>query len=240
LSELYFVDAALGEERSGRGVYRALWEADKTLSQFSYQTIKQELAYLRRKGLVRLTKEPEITEAGRKRLSENLPFYDEKRAWDGSVYLVAYDIDEKRNYQRDKLRNFLKRLGAGLLQESVWLAIYNPETLLKEFMREEDISANVLVSCLGKDGYVGEGSLRELLAEVFGLWEINERYREFIYKFSSKKFPDKDKINSCLSAGRFVFLSILKDDPQLPFELLPKEWAGDKANVLYGKLFLER
>ncbi|MBU1327173.1 hypothetical protein KKB64_04890 [Patescibacteria group bacterium] len=37
--------------------------------------------------------------------------------------------------------------------------------------------------------------------------------------------------------GATRYLSILRDDPQLPFQLLPDNWLGLKAYQLYRKIY---
>lgn len=228
LYELFFL-GNLGEGgKSTRGAYKAIWKANQNLQEFNYQTIKQGLAYLKRKGLIRILKEPAITAAGKKRLNALFPAYDSQRKWDGSIYIITYDIDEKEKYARDRFRKFIQKLGAGLLQESVWLTVFNPSRLIKEYVEKEKIGGEIMVSCLGKDGYIGEEDLKHLLIRVFHLEELNCRYGAFI-----ENHKDKQKANG---ADTCQYWSILQDDPQLPFELLPDDWLGDKAYRLAQKL----
>lgn len=196
------------------------------LEQLNYETIKHSFAYLRRKGLVQAVKEklslPKITAQGRERLNSVLPKYQEKRIWDGRIYLITYDLPVKKNIQRNMLRTFLKKIGAGMLQKSVWLTPYNPKKLLQEFIEENSLAEDlILVSSLGKDGTVGEIELSELMDKVYHLSEINLRYREFLFEIKNKRLDRSQLV--------FRYLSILKDDPQLPFELLPKDWVGEEA-----------
>ncbi len=229
LFQIYLLTASVGKGHSAKGIYQAFAEAEQEFEKFNYQTIKSALKNLKRKGLIRVLKEPEITKEGRKRLKSFLPRYDEKRVWDGSLYLVTYDIAEKKKILRDKLRNFLKTLGAGKLQESVWLTVYNPQTLLTEFAKENKLGGAVIVSCIGKDGYIGQKSLSQLLNKVFNLEALNQRYEEFLREFSQKNKPQwQVAVN---------FYKILRDDPQLPWELLPKDWQGDKAFQLFKNKF---
>lgn len=158
LFQFYYMGASVGQGKTSRGVYKAIYEADNYLQEFNYQTIKNQLSYLRRRGLIRILKQPEITEEGKKKLRNIFPVYNDKRTWDGSTYLITYDISEKDRFSRDKLRDFLQQTGAGLLQQSVWLTVYNPEVLIKDFVKQERIAGAIIVSCLGKGGYITERS----------------------------------------------------------------------------------
>ena len=143
---------------------------------------------------------------------------------DGRIYLVTYDLPVQKNNLRNELRDFLKTIGCGLLQESVWLTPYNPTKLLEAFTRKNNLAGDlILVSSLGKDGTVGGMDLPDLLEKVYHLSEVNENYRNFL---ESPMLESKDKIV-------FKYLSILRGDPQLPFKLLPEDWLGEKAYRLF-------
>jgi len=201
----------------GEGVKKAIWKA------------------LHRNWLAKKPgkEEIEITKEGLKRLKEIIPSYKELRSWDGHFYLVTYDIVEEKRRERRVLREYLKKLGCGMLQDSVWITPYNPKLILKKFIQENFLSGSIIVSDIGKDGSIGDEALEDLVARVYKLDEINERYKDFIQECQSSKVLSNQ--------AYFQFLSILKDDPQLPFEILPYNWLGDKAyRLLKGSFPLIR
>lgn len=214
---------------------RNTWEpknkADKFLEEINYQTLKKALARARQKGWLRKTsvKErgawPEITAAGKKRLNLLIPQYDGKRVWDKRLYLVTYDVLETRKKDRELLREYLKRIGAALIQDSVWLTPYNPRVILREFVRERNLTGAIIVSDLGQDGSIGDENLKDLIVRVYKLQKINNQYADFLEEFENQK-ERSSKVS-------FVYFGILKDDPQLPFELLPQGWLGEKAHQLF-------
>lgn len=67
-----------------------------------------------------------------------------------------------------------------------------------------------------------------LFAFTYGLAELNRRYEDFLAQEARGSLP--------LAQATFLYLSILKDDPQLPFELLPDWWAGERANARFAKM----
>ena len=208
-------------------------EAFKSLEDFNYQTIRRSFIYLRQKGFIQSVKEeltlPKITTEGKKRLESLIPRYDEKRTWDGRIYLIIYDLPIERNNERSYLRDFLKKIGCGMLQQSVWLTPYNPTKLIQEFVEERNLGEDlILVSSLGKGKTIGDWSLKELIEKVFNVQELNERYKKFIFKVEKGDLLRTQLI--------FTFLSILKDDPQLPFKLLPEDWIGERAYHLFQKV----
>lgn len=206
-------------------------ETEERLEEVNYQTIKRALLHLKRKGLVQTVREtsslPKITKEGLKRLDSFLPHYDKERVWDGRVYLVIYDLPVSKNNERNVLRNILKKIRCGMLQKSVWVTPYNPTEILRGKLSDKGLGDLVLISSLGKDGTIGETGLSELLVNAFLLSEINEKYLDLINEYQGQKITRDQFI--------FRYLSILKEDPQLPFELLPEWWMGDKAYELYCK-----
>lgn len=216
------------------GVWRAYDRAYEDWGAVNYESIKRALYTLGKQGLTKTSGRgdhlhAEITKKGKERLKARVPFYDEKRVWDGKIYLVTYDVVEERKSDREVLREHLKKIGCGMLQKSVWLTVYDPSDVLREFIKSRGLTGSVLVSRLGKDGGVGQKGVGELVAEVYDLEELNDRYRKYLNQYSGKKKFSK-------SAAIFDFLSILRDDPQLPFKLLPDDWAGAHAYKVFRKI----
>lgn len=216
------------------GVWRAYDKAYEDWGVVNYDSIKRALYHLKKKGLIKtigwedkLTRR--ITKQGRKRLEAIAPFYDEERVWNGKLYLVTYDVPERQRDDRELLRRYLRKIGCGRFQDSVWLTPYNPTGVVRSFISDKDLSGAVVVSCVGKDGNIGQEDVKELAARVFQLDELNGRYVEYLQEFDGKEgFSESQAI--------FGFLSILGDDPQLPFELLPDDWVGDKAYNFFKKI----
>ncbi|MFH0864508.1 MAG: CRISPR-associated endonuclease Cas2 [Candidatus Gottesmanbacteria bacterium] len=222
----------LGELGGRQGSWQAMDKAENLLADINYKTIKKAIYNARQKGFIKKSNRrkviPEITEAGKKRLSSLMPVYDNKRIWDGRLYLVTYDIPETKKNSRDLLREFLRRIGAGLVQESVWITPFTPHDLIREFVNEQKLDGSILISDMGKDGNIGEEDIKDLLNRVYRLDKINDEYQEFINKFEDlEQKPWEIK---------FSYWRILRKDPQLPFNLLPSYWLGDKAHELYSKL----
>lgn len=220
---------------AGTTFSRNTWEpaakADRFLEEINYQTIKKAIERAREKGWLTKPKKrqawPEITAAGKKRLNAILPQYDEKRIWDHRLYLVTYDIPETRKRDRELLREYLKRIGAGMIQESVWLNPYDPHDTLRGFIEERRLKGAIIISDIGKDGSIGEEDIKDLVIRVYHLNEINKKYQQFLEEFEDS--------GAKLWEVAFAYWAILKNDPQLPFELLPSDWLGERAYQLFLK-----
>jgi phenylacetic acid degradation operon negative regulatory protein len=230
----FLVLCSAEKSKSSVSVYRTFEEAEAWLKDFNYDTIKRAIVQLKTKKFISYqrnhTKETlQITKEGKERLLELLPQYKLRRTWDKRIYLVTYDVPESQKRHRELLRSYIKRLGATMLQESVWIIPYNPREVLRTFIEEHNLSGVVIVSDMGKDAVIGEIDIKTLIRSLYKLDELNERYRDFIYVYGKVKRPNP--------FGVTKYLSILHDDPQLPFELLPEDWLGDKAYVLYQRLY---
>lgn len=222
---IYLAEMSIPQSSVGQ-LWRAQKAADRFIEHVNYDTIKRGIAEARRRGLLRKGKKgrrawPQITQAGKRRLAAAMPQYDETRTWDKRMHMVTYDIPETKSNERDMLRSYLRRIGCGRLQDSVWITPYNPIDTLRSFIEVKQLSGTIIVSDLGADASIGEEGLMALIVRVYDLDKINERYEAWI------KEARRSRIDRWML---MCYLSVLQDDPQLPFALLPKWWKGDEAH----------
>jgi DNA-binding transcriptional regulator PaaX len=232
---LYFIflqGAMLGKTTS-HGIYNAFEESYDTLSEINYDSIRRSLMQLKKKGLITQDDPPKskirnykISQIGRVRLNSLIPTYQTKRPWDGKLRLVSYDIPITANRKRDLLRSILNKLGGAKIQESLWVIPYDYKHLLRKEINNNAIPGTILISELGRDGSIGDIPTKELIRKIYHLDNLNQRYLNFINNYNSGVIT---------FSLRFEYLSILNDDPQLPFQLLPKDFLGEKAWRLYQK-----
>ena len=168
-----------------------------------------------------------VTEDGWTKINAIFPTYQTVREWDGKLFLVTYDIPETKKKEREALRRLVARLGGGLLQKSVWVCFFDPKPLLKRFASENNLQGTIIVSDLGKEGAIGEEDLDDLVGRVFRLESKNKEYVDFISQLREGNLSHSEAV--------FRYLAILDGDPQLPFEVLPYYWRGDKAYKLIKK-----
>lgn len=226
----------LGMPQSTSGqIGRAQFAADRFLDHVNYDVIKDAIKHARRRGWLtsqrRRHAKTEITAAGKKRLASLITRYDETRVWDGRMHMVTYDIPEARRMDRDMLREHLHRIGCGKLQASVWITPYNPIDVIRSFIEEKDLAGTVIVSDMGEGAAIGEENLQALIVRVYKLEDLEDRYEAWLDEYGSRKNLDHWAV--------VQYLSILADDPQLPFPLLPKWWKGNNAYRLV-KPFLQK
>lgn len=217
-------EVSLPQSTSGQ-ISRAQFAADRFLEHVNYDVIKEAIKHARRRGWLtparRRHAQEAITKEGKKRLAMVIPQYDRERAWDGRMHLVTYDIPETKRGDRDMMREYLRRIGCGRLQDSVWMTPYNPVDTLHGFIEERGLSGTVIVSDMGEGGAIGEEDVRALIVRVYRLEQLDERYEQWL-----RENPRPSAVNHW---AVIRYLSILSDDPQLPFALLPSWWHGDKA-----------
>lgn len=220
---VYFGAVGMPQSTSGQ-LWRANRAADRFLDEVNYEVIKHAIQTARKRAWIKSFRRkalPEITQEGKKRLEAILPHYDEKRVWDGRMHLVTYDVPEEQKKDREMLREYLITIGCGLLQKSVWITPFNPIDTLRNFIEEHGLKGNIIVSDMGKDGSIGEEDVRAMLVRIYKLEELNDRYKAWLQ--SVDEFGEVDHV------AILQYLAILKDDPQLPFSLLPPWWKGEKA-----------
>lgn len=222
-----------------RNTYQAFQageDAHRMLDKINYQTIKKVTYNMIAKGLIkRITKEGReeiaITKFGRERIAANIPVYRINRPWDNHLYLISYDIPTQSNDARNLLREYIRKTGGALLQESLWMNPYNPTRILSDFVAEHDIPGSILISKLGKDGSVGDEKLTDLIRRIYQLDDLAERYVSFL-----NAFPKRNRQGLSPLAAALSYLPILKNDPQLPFPLEPDDFPAARAYQRYRNL----
>lgn len=211
-----------------RDIYKLTDQVFAEFPDYKPQGVRRTVSYLKHKGMISYSRggsDPKIMAAGKRRLRALLPFYDSIRHWDQKLYLIVYDIPEKKKMVRETLRVCLRRIGCGMLQNSVWITPYDPREVLREFVLKRGLAGQVLIGDLSQGNRIGGESWKELLTRVYNLPRLNSRYKAFLAEYSKEKEPSTWMV--------IDFLAILKDDPQLPFALLPEDWLGDRAYTLY-------
>ncbi len=203
---------------------------DLRLGGYDPNTLYRNFYKLREKGW--LDPDWKLTKEGWKRLKSILPEYKKPSTWDDKWYIVAFDIPEDRRIKRNAFREKLKKLGFGRLQDSVWISPYNFLANIESLVEFHNMESWVIPSVTNK---LGREDSQELAGRVWHLEEINKKYKEFFSKY--KKLSQKvEELKVDKLKIQMEYLNILKDDPQLPGDLLPDDWYGKKAYKLYQKI----
>lgn len=167
-----------------------------------------------------------LTSAGLGKWSREFPLFDlSQKSWDGWWRMVGFDIPNKLQGKRGSLRDKLKEFGMGKLQESLYITPYDFGLDLQEFIESHELSPYVEVF----EARHTFGSTPQILAwRVWQLDKLNERYEDFFQMLVDKRsFTSLERLDL-----QKQFEEILLNDPLLPRELLPKDWAGYKVRKL--------
>lgn len=180
----------------------------------------------------------ESTVARRRRVFRfGLEFTD----WDGHWTVVSFSIPEKNRDVRRLLRNGLRDLRFGLLNDAIWVSPHH---------RAEQATA--LLDELGvTDGSVMRAEILprpgrdQSFVDVFGLRDLEAEYRDFI----ARREPVIDNV----VAGRIApsdalvlrteimseWLQFRQVDPSLPSQLLPEGWPRARAREVAFRIYDE-
>lgn len=209
----------------GYAVAKKLDELDNIETEACMRALKKA----RTKGWI--DKDFRPTKEGKAKLENVINIdYKKPKQWNKKWYLVIFDVPEEKRRLRDALREKLKILGFGMLQASVWISPYPSLGDVEEIVKFYHLKPYVLYAVSKK---VGRYNSKELASQVWELEKINKKYKEFLeqYEKLGRGVAIKD-----LNQLKFEYLSILQLDPQLPFDLLSKDWLGEKAHRIYKKI----
>jgi phenylacetic acid degradation operon negative regulatory protein len=168
-----------------------------------------------------------ITTVGWKGIEEVIPIERLRLKWDGNLRLVIFDVQERWKKDRERLRYLLKNLGFGMLQESVWITPFAIEGGLVPMLEREKIAGEVLVL----RSRMLSGKIKDIMARAFDLEPLENAYMELLDQWELGEIKNP----SGARKWELDYFDILSTDPCLPDALLPTNWAGTKAKVVYMK-----
>lgn len=175
-----------------------------------------------------------ITSQGKGRLVRMFPIYRlAEKPWDGKWRVVIFDIPEVERTTRLGLRSELISLGFGQLQKSVYLSPLDVLADLKEYLQNLNLYGKAIVF---EAREVFTKDQRVVTNYVWNLDKLNERYLELIDKIYSKDECDEQEWKERVKEIKKEFFEILLNDPILPKELLPSDWAGDNVRKLITQI----
>lgn len=206
------------------------------------KTTRQTLARTSAKGLLQSEKVGRrtrwhLTQRARNLLREGsqriYTFHTREREWDKKWILILIAIPEARRDARYSLRVKLGWAGFALLNAGVWICPWTDRLSEAESVLEELSLQEVAHIFLGSLTDV-EG-LPHLAAETWDLPTVEAAYEHFeINHFGNMPQSNQDAfVQLTKLVNDWRRLPLL--DPDLPKELLPVDWVGNKA----AQLFLE-
>jgi phenylacetic acid degradation operon negative regulatory protein len=149
-------------------------------------------------------------------------------SWDGRFDLVVIDPPALRA-DRLRLASNLSFLGYGAIDAATWVAT-RPTDEIETLLGETGVRFERFTACHS----AGVGGAVALVRRAWNLAEIGAAYQEFVRILTPRVAAiDAQSDDEAAYAARFALVhawrTFLFRDPQLPQELLPKQWPGNAA-----------
>ncbi|MBT2645499.1 phenylacetic acid degradation operon negative regulatory protein PaaX [Bacillus sp. ISL-34] len=187
-----------------------------------------------------------LTDRGVQRMDEaaNRIYKMKPNEWDGKWRILMYTIPEDKRQLRDDLRKELLWSGFGSFSSGCWISPNDLEKQINRLIEKYDIDEYVdfFIS-----EYKGPKENQSLVEKSWHLEEIENKYEEFIEKYSKQFIVHQSIINrgEMSDADCFVertnlvheYRKFLFIDPGLPKELLPSKWNGNHAALLFSQYY---
>ncbi|USK77375.1 phenylacetic acid degradation operon negative regulatory protein PaaX [Peribacillus frigoritolerans] len=187
-----------------------------------------------------------LTDRGVQRMDEaaNRIYKMKPNEWDGKWRILMYTIPEDKRQLRDDLRKELLWSGFGSFSSGCWISPNDLEKQINRLIEKYDI--NEYVDFFISE-YKGPKENQSLVEKSWQLKEIENKYEEFIEKYSKQfivhqsiisrgEMSDADcfveRTNLVHEYRKFLFI-----DPGLPKELLPSKWNGNHAALLFSQYY---
>lgn len=173
-----------------------------------------------------------LTSQGKIKIARDIPIANlARQKWDGLFRAVTFDVPEEKRSLRDLIRDHLKSLGFGMLQESLWITPYPLTEALEEFVKFHHLDDYVLIM---ESKYISVESARGLAFRVWKLDKIIEAHLNFINQWEN--INNVQTIKQSAGQWRQEYFELLANDPLLPSELLPQPWIGEETKKLFFTL----
>lgn len=182
------------------------------------RVIKNKKAYLR------------LTSVGKELIQREFPIMSLTKQWNKKWIIVIFDIEETSRRQRNMLRNMLKNVGFGMLQQSVWITPLPIGQDMKEFISHQGFSDSAFVlevshMLLGDPKILAQRVWRldQLGEEYLNLKEENDKLVASIKSLDGRHNKRYKEVEEKLRDQKKKLLEFLVTLPPLPRELFPHD-----------------
>jgi phenylacetic acid degradation operon negative regulatory protein len=182
-----------------------------------------------------------LSDAARRLLTEGTrriySLHREPRPWDGRWLLLYVSVPESQRDLRHRMRTRLGWAGFASLGSGTWVSPWiDREIEVREVLEDLGLSTGGAArSFKAKPG--GIGDVNEMVAATWPLGEIAAGYDAFLERFGTAPPAQSgyeafvNQVRLVHEWRRFPFL-----DPDLPGDLLPRDWSGYRAAELFHRL----
>jgi len=187
-----------------------------------------------------------LTPTGRRRFEHAYRrIYDEPhRQWQGGWQLVLIASGDLSPAQRDALRKELVWEGYGLIAPGVLAHPSDDSEALRDILQGNAVHDKVVVMQARTSGVPINRPLHSLVHDCWSLGGIAKDYQRFTDRFrpllralKSASSLDPEQCFVVRTLLIHEFRRVLLRDPQLPQQLLPKDWPGQNARQMCRELY---
>jgi len=217
----------------------------EVLNKFGYDNDKVIWSTLERligRGLIKKSKTIEgltfsLTNTGLKSVPKEPTFIPTPdKAWDKKWRLVIFDIPEKRRKNRNQFTALLKDMHLAKLQNSIYITVHDILDEIERIAIKLDIKDFVSTMIVEK---INVPDSKKFANKIWHLDDLKQKYAQFVEE--NRNGYTKGDFNSTilrywLRRTKYIYLSILHEDPVLPKELLPSDWIGYEAQKIWNQI----
>jgi len=160
--------------------------------------------------------------------------------WDGRWHLVIYSLPQEMRTLRRELRARLSWLGYGMLLPGIMVAAHSRRERVEAILRELNAERYVHFFTGSQLELLPD---REIVGRCWDLLDLNRRYAGFVGRHRGDFLtaqrrrragngPTPEQGFDLRFWVTYEYSSFPRQDPNLPDELLPKDWQGDQAAQL--------
>ena len=203
-------------------VSRKGWLKSRKVGRHSYYSLTPQSMELLEEGAVRI-------------------FQPRQDPWDGQWHLLTYSIPESKRHLRRRLRKQLIWLGFGALNHATWISPRDQRAEVEQVVKSLRVAPYVE---LFSGEHWGFGSDEEIIARGWDLERLNDYYATFVHRYEPLFLECQARLGNGDSLApqecfkqRFMLVHEYRSspyvDPNLPRKLLPADWQGESATLLF-------
>ena len=153
--------------------------------------------------------------------------------WDRHWRIVGFEVPEKRRGARDALRSLLVEMGAAPIQPGLYVHAYELSAFVRQLADHLRVSDTVTYFATRAIRTGADGGDQDVVDRLWPLVSLADRYESVERQLASiverAPFADGDSLAASMFAAIVHMETVMRDDPLLPLELLPDDWAGIRA-----------
>ncbi|WP_166999408.1 PaaX family transcriptional regulator [Paramicrobacterium fandaimingii] len=180
----------------------------------------------------------DIVASQRLRPARALTFGADFADWDQHWTVVSYSIPETERDVRRLLRNGLRTMAFGDLQDGMWITPHDRREEAVELLDDLGVEAGHVMRATWS---LRDGD-RAAIADAFDLTALGEAYEAFVTEYgallaqASEPVPPAEALRLRTKLTN-DWLAFRLTDPELPVAMLPSDWSRPRARAVFLDLY---